>query len=255
MQIEVRLPSGRTLRTNLDVESSANDLLQQLSHAGHLDSDQEYTLALSILPHTRLERLVRLGENLFFVERQLKSTSRTGSIIALREETDPRKVFVVHGRNRKARNAMFEFLRALGLHPIEWIEAIAFTRKAAPYIGEILDAGLSAARAVVVVLTGDDEVRLKRKHAGGDSSNGQLVPQARPNVIFEAGMALAKYPNRTVLVELGTCNVFSDISGRHTVRLDNSPEKRHDLALRLKNAGCEVSLERSDWYQTGDFSV
>ena len=37
--------------------------------------------------------------------------------------TDTRTVFVVHGRNERAREAMFEFLRAIGLHPLEWSEA------------------------------------------------------------------------------------------------------------------------------------
>jgi predicted nucleotide-binding protein len=40
---------------------------------------------------------------------------------------DPTKVFVVHGRNEKARIAMFAFLRAIGLQPIEWSEAVSLT--------------------------------------------------------------------------------------------------------------------------------
>jgi predicted nucleotide-binding protein len=33
--------------------------------------------------------------------------------------TDPRKVFVIHGRNELARKALFDFLRSIGLDPIE----------------------------------------------------------------------------------------------------------------------------------------
>jgi hypothetical protein len=33
--------------------------------------------------------------------------------------SDPSAVFVIHGRNLLARDAMFSFLRALGLRPIE----------------------------------------------------------------------------------------------------------------------------------------
>ena len=52
---------------------------------------------------------------------------------------DPRSVFVVHGRNSEARDALFSFLRAIGLTPIEWSQAVDLTGKASPYVGEILD--------------------------------------------------------------------------------------------------------------------
>jgi hypothetical protein len=64
-------------------------------------------------------------------------------------------VFVVHGRNSTARLAIFEFLRSIGLSPIEWHQAVAATRKANPYIGEVVDAALEAAQAVVVLWTPD----------------------------------------------------------------------------------------------------
>lgn len=76
------------------------------------------------------------------------------------EVPDPRKVFVVRGRNRKLSTDFFSFLRALGLHPLEWEEAIAGTGKASPYVGEVLDFAFSAGAAIVVLLSPDDEVRL-----------------------------------------------------------------------------------------------
>ena len=69
--------------------------------------------------------------------------------------------FVVHGRNEAARKAMFEFLIALDLHPLEWSESVTDTGKASPYIGEILDAAFSRAHAIVVLFTPDDEARLR----------------------------------------------------------------------------------------------
>ena len=67
---------------------------------------------------------------------------------------DPRKVFVVHGRNESVRSALFDFLRSLDLSPMEWSQALALTGKASPYVGEVLEAAFANARAVIVLLTG-----------------------------------------------------------------------------------------------------
>ncbi len=170
---------------------------------------------------------------------------------------DPRVVFVVHGRNDEARNALFEFLRAIGLHPLEWSEAIGATGSASPYIGEILDAAFDVAQAVVVLLTPDDDARLKQQFWNKGDAPYETVAgsQPRPNVLFEAGMAMGRDAPRTVLVELGRLRPFSDMAGRHTIKLDDSTQKRQDLAQRLKRAGCSVKLEGTDWHSAGKFEA
>ena len=50
---------------------------------------------------------------------------------------DQRAVFVIHGRNLAARDAMFDFLRSLGLVPIEWSQAVRATGRPSPYVGEV----------------------------------------------------------------------------------------------------------------------
>ena len=164
-------------------------------------------------------------------------------------------VFVVHGRNAAARIAMYEFLRSIGLHPIEWNEAVSATGTASPYIGQILEAALSEPQAVIVLLTPDDEVRLREglREPADQPYESELTGQARPNVLYEAGLALGRYPDRTILVEIGQVRKFSDIDGRHLIRMDGSPTKRADLANRLKTAGCPVRLEGTDWFHAGNF--
>ena len=63
------------------------------------------------------------------------SDTSVNDVQQTRPPTDPHKVFVVHGRNLKARDAMFIFLGAIGLDPIEWSEATKATGKPSPYIG------------------------------------------------------------------------------------------------------------------------
>ena len=174
-----------------------------------------------------------------------------------RPELNTNIVFVVHGRNEHARRAMFDFLRAIGLQPLEWLQAVKATGKTAPYIGEILDAAFSMAHAVVVLLTPDDEARLQQqfRKSNDESYEINLSGQARPNVLFEAGMAMGRDPNCTVLVELGRIRPFSDVAGRHVIHLNNTPEQRQELAQRLQSAGCPVNLEGTDWHTVGDFDA
>lgn len=169
-------------------------------------------------------------------------------------EVDPRKVFVIHGRNEPARKGLFALLRSIGLEPIEWSQAIAMTGKGSPYIGEVLNFAFGAAQAVVVLQTPDDVAHLHESltYPGDPETNPQMQP--RPNVLFEAGMALARDEDRTIIVELGQIKSFSDIHGRHIVRLDNSVSKRQDLAHRLRTAGCAVNLDGTDWHEAGDLT-
>ncbi len=167
---------------------------------------------------------------------------------------DPRKVFVIHGRNELARKGLFEFLRSIGLDPIEWSQAIALTGKGSPYIGEVLDAAFGAAQAVVVLQTPDDVAHLHESltYPGDPETSPQMQP--RPNVLFEAGMAMGRDEDRTVIVELGRVKVFSDIHGRHVVRLDSTVGQRQALAQRLQTAGCAVNLTGTDWHEAGDLT-
>jgi len=179
---------------------------------------------------------------------------------SVRTKDDPmssRDVFVIHGRDERLRAGIFEFLRSLGLNPMEWTRAVELTGKGSPYVGEVLDAAFSNAQAVVVLFSPDDVAMLRPELQGSREPEHEtnLTPQARPNVLFEAGMAMARHPDRTILVEIGSLRPFSDIGGRHMVRMDNSTKKRNELATRLKTAGCPINLAGTDWQTTGDMQA
>lgn len=169
---------------------------------------------------------------------------------------DVKKVFVVHGRNDLARKAMFSFLRSIGLDPIEWTEALSYTEKGSPFIGEILDHAFNVAQAVIVLISGDDLAKLSSQYLDENDPGYErdFMQQPRPNVLFEAGLSFGRHPERTILVGIGSFKPFSDIAGRHIIRLNNSAKARQELVARLKTAKCAVSVEnKTDWLHEGDF--
>jgi predicted nucleotide-binding protein len=180
-------------------------------------------------------------------------TERTPSEVS--HAVNTRDVFVVHGRNLVVRDAVIDFLSAIDLHPIEWSEAVSGTGQPTPYVGDILDVAFGRAAAIVVLVTPEDEARLlpEFQESADPEYEKTLTPQARPNVIFEAGMAMGRDAKRTVLVQLGDVRPFSDVAGRHVLRLDNSVSKRQQLAERLRLAGCRVNTSGDRWHTAGDF--
>lgn len=193
-----------------------------------------------------------VGTRLPTAQRKKRQTKQTSSADSKRRGNS---VFVVHGRNETLRRAFFGFLRAVGLQPIEWRKAIELTRKPSPYVGEILDAVFREAVAVIVLLTPDDEAKLKDEFLKSHNPKFEkkLTGQARPNVLFEAGMAMGRNPDSVVLVQIGDMRPFSDIGGRHVVRLSNGAESRQELITKLANAGCNVDASGSDRLREGDF--
>lgn len=139
---------------------------------------------------------------------------------------------------------------------MEWSHAVELTGEGSPYIGQVLDAALDRAAAIVVIMTPDEIAYLQPQYGHGDNdAETRPAAQARPNVLFEAGMALGRDPRRTVLVEIGDVRPFSDIAGRHAIRLTNHSARRQELANRLRTAGCDVDLRGADWHTTGDFTA
>lgn len=166
-------------------------------------------------------------------------------------------VWVVYGRNEAIKQELFSLLRAFGLEPLEWTQAIKKTKKGSPYVGEILEAAFREAVAVVVLLTPDDEGMLKKEFrvTRDGPYEKKLTGQARANVLFEAGMAFGKNDNSTVLVQVGDIRPFSDIGGRHVVHLSAAPTSRQELAVKLANAGCNVDTSGTEWMTVGKFKI
>jgi len=159
-----------------------------------------------------------------------------------------KSVMVIYGHDKEANDALFSWLRAIGLEPLEWTQLIHASGSASPFIGEVLDRTLRDVQAVVAFFTPDEYV------IANEPAPAPRRLQARPNVLIEAGMALITHPTRTIIVVLGDQELPSDLAGRHYVRLSGSGvEPLNDLAGRLSDAGCDVVRSGNDWLRAGRF--
>lgn len=165
-------------------------------------------------------------------------------------------VFVIHGRNLRARDEMGTFLRACGLKPINFADLRA-AMGGTPTIDRIVEEGMARAQGVVAMFTADEYAALRPDFRTAREQPGSEIVerwQARPNVIFEAGMAFGRDRNRVVFVLFGDAKLFTDVAGVHVLRPSNDPTgDRAVLRETLrKSMGCDVE-DSTAWMTSGDF--
>ena len=160
-----------------------------------------------------------------------------------------KNVFVVHGRDEQAAQALFDFLEALGLRPLGWEALVAACGTASPYLRDVIVQGIGMAQAAVVLMTPDDTVGLHGDLHEPDEDVHEALPgmQARPNVILELGMALAAYAERTIVLVAGKHRPMADLGGLNYIRLTDGDKCLDKIRLRLKTAGCQVSDDSAAW--------
>ena len=161
---------------------------------------------------------------------------------------DPRKVFIIYGRNTKAYEAMRLFVRSLGLQASDFRRMVELAG-GSPYVGQLIHDNMKKSQAVIALFTPDEFAELRAEYP---EQRDRKRWQARQNVIFEAGMAMGIDDSRTILVSLGEISLSSDMDGRHVARMDNTVDARDHLKGRLATAGCVIQAD-SDWHTAGDF--
>jgi predicted nucleotide-binding protein len=167
-----------------------------------------------------------------------------------------RRVFVVHGRDTSLANRFYDLLRAVDLRPLEWESLVKATGIATPRLGEIVAAAPRLAQATLVLLSPDDIVELHSDLFLADDIPQERgrAGQARPNVLFELGLALMAYPHNTVIVEVGRMRPLSDLAGLNVIRFDGSAEAIKKVLSRLEIAGCAVDDSAVDWLDLSRFA-
>jgi hypothetical protein len=73
---------------------------------------------------------------------------------------------------------MFDFLRSINLSPMEWSHAVELTGEGSPYIGQVVDAALDNAAAIVVLIT-PDEIAYLHPQYGHATATRRPSPRRR----------------------------------------------------------------------------
>ena len=167
-----------------------------------------------------------------------------------------RRVFVVYGRDNALTKSFFDLLYAVGLEPLEWEKLVGPTGTATPSLAQVVSKAPHLAQATLVLLSPDDIVQLHPDlgQASDHPYEGARMGQARPNVLFELGLAFMAYPERTVIVEVGRLRPISDLAGLNSVRFDGSAIAVKKVLSRLALAGCPVDMSGTDWLDPGRFA-
>jgi predicted nucleotide-binding protein len=141
---------------------------------------------------------------------------------------------------------------------MEWDHAIKAAKGGAnPIVGDVISQAMKRVQGVMILFSPDEEAKLKGKLATDSDRRKSLHTkgfQPRPNVIFEAGLALGAHSDKTILVQVGDVRDISDIAGKHLVHLSNSFASRKHLADRLESKlKFKVDLTGRTWQDIGDF--
>jgi predicted nucleotide-binding protein len=175
-----------------------------------------------------LQEAVRtLGEDLAEQAQQFPQRADPASELATR------KVFVVHGHDEAAREAMARFLEKIGL------EAIILHEK--PDEGrtviEKFETHASQVSFAVVLLTPDD--------LGGPASAPAQTARARQNVIFELGYFVGKLGRgRACLLCKGEVEIPSDLYRVIHTDMDVADGWKLKLVRELKAAGLDFDANK-----------
>lgn len=144
------------------------------------------------------------------------------------------RVFIVHGRDDAAKEAVARFVSRLGLEPIVLHEQ----PNAGRTIIEKLEAHLDVDFAIVL-LTPDDIGALAVKPV-------ETRPRARQNVVLELGLFLgALGRNRVCTLHRGNVELPSDYDGVIYVPMDDAGGWRLLLAREIKQSGIHLDLNQA----------
>jgi predicted nucleotide-binding protein len=167
----------------------------------------------------------------------------------------PTRVFIIHGRNQLLVDELRKWLDAMGLDAKGFDELRADMR-GSPTIMDVVQKGIDEADAVLALFTPDEiaflRPQLQTQH---DKEVDRMRWQARPNVIFETGLAFGLAGrDKTLILVAGDLDLFSDVGGVHYMRVPQDAAQRETLRRTLVAMGLNVRLT-AEHHKRGDFAV
>lgn len=156
------------------------------------------------------------------------------------EEIEERKrnytdVFIVHGRDEAAKQAVARFVEKLGLNAIILHEQ---SNKGRTVIEKFEDH--ADVQFAIIILTPDDIGRLVTE------TEAEATLRARQNVIFEMGYFLGRIGRSRVFpLKKGQLDIPSDYSGVVYTDMDDRGAWRIELVRELKGAGFDVNAHHA----------
>jgi predicted nucleotide-binding protein len=155
-------------------------------------------------------------------------SARPAAVTEAREVHDQSKVFVVHGHDEGAREAIARFIQAIGFQPIILHERANEGRTVIEKVEAHGDVDFA-----VVLLTPDDE---------GCVKGGTPGPRARQNVVLELGYFVGRLGrSRVCALKRGELEIPSDFGGVVYEPFDAAGGWKQKLGRELEAAGYEIN--------------
>lgn len=194
--------------------------------------------SLDWFPRTGVLRVA--GENRFDFQNKLFAAIEEYLQPTAAELDETKKIFIVHGHDRNARDQLELILRRLSLDPFILMDSSG----AGKTIVEALEQRINKESSFgIILMTPDDYGYSKRAGAG------KKHDRARQNVIFEMGMVMAALGrDRMAILKKGDLEIPSDIHGIITMNFsDHVEECAAKLTQHLQDAGFEIdSINRRE---------
>jgi hypothetical protein len=143
-----------------------------------------------------------------------------------------KKVFIVHGHDGEAREAVARFISTIGLIPIILHEQANRGRTIIEKVEANSDVGFA-----IVLLTPDDE--------GKARNSIQLEPRARQNVLLELGYFIGRLGRDHVCaLKRGIVEIPSDFAGVVWAAMDSGNGWKQVLGRELEAAGHDINWNK-----------